>query len=148
MDQVLLLIDDEDAAAFLFELALRESGLHCQVFRTADGEQGLSFLQRNGRYKNAPRPDLVILDLNLPRKTGLEILAEMQRDGVMRDIPVVVLTSSSLAADKHLSLSFGAKTFITKPHTFEEYVSALRHACTFATPPAMGGPMLRPDMHA
>ena len=132
VDQVLLLIDDEDAAAFLFELALRESGMHYQVFRSSDGEQGLAFLQRSGRYHSAPRPDLVILDLNLPKKTGLEILAEMQRNALMRDIPVVVLTSSSLISDKRLSLSFGAKSFITKPHTFEAYVDALKQACTFA----------------
>ncbi|MBV9406808.1 MAG: response regulator [Acidobacteriaceae bacterium] len=132
-EQALLLIDDEDAAAFLFELALRESGLNYQVFRSADGEQGLAFLQRSGPYQNVPRPSLVILDLNLPRKTGLEILAEMQRDARMRDIPVVVLTSSSLMTDKRLALSFGAKSFITKPHTFEAYIDALRQACTFAT---------------
>src|SRR5215469_15409106 len=98
--KVLLYVEDEDAAVFLLETALQEAGIQVQLYRVSDGEQALAFLRRSGAYSKAPRPDLILLDLNLPRKTGLEVLSEMQTTGDLRSIGVVVFTSSSLAADR------------------------------------------------
>ena len=128
-DKVLLYVEDEDAAVFLLEAALREAGLAVQLFRVSDGEQALAFLRRAGAYAKAPRPDLILLDLNLPRMTGLEVLSEMQNNGELRSIGVVVFTSSSLAADRRRSLSLGAREYITKPASFDGFVEAVRTAC-------------------
>lgn len=127
-DKVLLYVEDEDAAVFLLETALREAGISVQLFRVSDGEQALAFLRRSGAYAKAPRPDLILLDLNLPRMTGLEVLSEMQSNGELRSIGVVVFTSSSLAADRKRSLSLGAKEYITKPSSFDGFVEAVRIA--------------------
>lgn len=128
-DKVLLYVEDEDAAVFLLETALREAGIAVQLFRVSDGEQALAFLRHSGAYAKAPRPDLILLDLNLPRMTGLEVLSEMQNNGELRSIGVVVFTSSSLAADRKRSLSLGAKEYITKPASFDGFVEAVRVAC-------------------
>ncbi len=129
-DKVLLYVEDEDAAVFLLETAIREAELAVQLFRVSDGEQALAFLQRSGAYAKAPRPDLILLDLNLPRMNGLEVLSEMQSSGELRSIGVVVFTSSSLPADRRRSLSLGAKEYITKPSSFDGFVEAVRTACS------------------
>jgi two-component system, chemotaxis family, response regulator Rcp1 len=127
-DRVLLYVEDEDAAVFLLETAVKEAGLEIQLHRVSDGEQALAFLRCAGSYEKAPRPDLILLDLNLPRKNGLEVLAEMQRSESFRGIPVVVFTSSSLAADRNRSLALGAQQYITKPSTFDGFVEAVKSA--------------------
>jgi two-component system, chemotaxis family, response regulator Rcp1 len=128
-EKVLLYVEDEDAAVFLLETALREAGLTVQLYRVSDGEQALAFLGKSGSYAKAPRPDLILLDLNLPRITGLEVLSEIQNNIELRSIGVVVFTSSSLAADRRRSLSLGAREYITKPASFAGFVDAVRTAC-------------------
>lgn len=123
---VLLYVEDEDAAVFLLETALREAAVDLQLFRVADGEDALAFLAQTGQYKTAPRPGVILLDLNLPRKNGFEVLAQLQQDGALEKIPVVVFTSSSLASDRQKSLALGARQYITKPSNFEGFLNAVR----------------------
>jgi two-component system, chemotaxis family, response regulator Rcp1 len=127
---VLLYVEDEDAAVFLLETALKEASLDVQLYRVADGEQALAFLKKAGVYQEMPRPDLVLLDLNLPRKTGLEVLSEMRDIKDLSSLAVVVFTSSSLAVDKRKSLALGAQEYITKPSSFDGFVAAVKSACS------------------
>ncbi|MBV8552447.1 MAG: response regulator [Acidobacteriaceae bacterium] len=129
-EKVLLYIEDEDAAAFLLETALREADIPLQVYRVSDGDQAIAFLHRSGTYESAPKPDLILLDLNLPRRSGLEILAELQSDGDLRSIPAVVFTSSSAPSDQRKSFSLGARQYITKPSSFDGFLGAIRSACS------------------
>jgi len=129
-DRVLLYVEDEDAAVFLLETALKEASIPVQLYRVSDGEQALAFLRQVGVYERAPRPGLVLLDLNLPKKNGLEVLAEMQKSGTLRPIPVVVFTSSSLITDRDRSLALGAQDYITKPSTFDGFMEAVKTACS------------------
>jgi CheY-like chemotaxis protein len=125
---VLLYVEDEDAAAFLLETAIKEAQIDLEVRRVSDGEQALAYLEHSPGYEDAPDPDLVLLDLNLPRKTGLEVLAAMQDAEDLRKIPVVVFTSSALPRDKRCSMALGALEFITKPQSFDGLVDAVRSA--------------------
>jgi DNA-binding response OmpR family regulator len=130
MDQrVLLYVEDEDAAVFLLETALKEAAIDVKLYRVADGEEALSFLRKSGHYHAMPRPDLVLLDLNLPRKNGFEVLSEMKGCEELRSLSVVVFTSSSLPVDKRKSLALGAQEYITKPASFDGFVAAIKNAC-------------------
>lgn len=128
---VLLYVEDEDAAAFLFQTALQEAGINVQLYRATDGEQALSFLHMQEPFSKAPVPDLVVLDLNLPRKNGLEVMGEIQSTESLARIPVVVFTSSSLASDRKRSLALGAREYITKPASFDGFVEAVKTACGY-----------------
>lgn len=131
--RVLLYVEDEDAAVFLLETALKEAEIDVRFFRVADGDEALAFLRKSGIYHDMPRPDLVLLDLNLPRRTGLEVLAEMRNSEDLRALPVIVFTSSSLAVDKRKSLALGAQQYITKPASFDGFVAAVKSACSHLT---------------
>lgn len=127
---VLLYVEDEDAAVFLLETALKEAEIDVTLYRVADGDEALDFLKKEGQYRDMPRPNLVLLDLNLPRRTGLEVLSEMKADQELRNLSVVVFTSSSLAADRRKSMALGAQEYITKPASFDGFVAAVKTACT------------------
>jgi two-component system, chemotaxis family, response regulator Rcp1 len=127
---VLLYVEDEDAAVFLLETALKEVRITVELYRVSDGEQALAFLRRSGAYQAAPKPDLILLDLNLPRKNGLEVLAEIKDSNGLRDITTIVFTSSALQSDKKKSLALGAQQFITKPATFDGFIEAVKSACS------------------
>jgi len=131
--RVLLYVEDEDAAVFLLETALKEAAIDVTLYRVADGEEALAFLRKAGHYREMPRPDMVLLDLNLPRKNGLEVLSEMRDSQELRSLPVVVFTSSSLAVDKRKSLALGAQEYITKPASFDGFVAAVKNACSHLT---------------
>jgi DNA-binding response OmpR family regulator len=128
--RVLLYVEDEDAAVFLLETALKEAEIDVALYRVADGEEAIAFLRRSGEYREMPRPDLVLLDLNLPRKTGLEVLCEMQDSEDLRTVSVVVFTSSSLSIDRRKSMALGALQYITKPASFDSFVAAVKDACS------------------
>ncbi len=130
-DRILLYVEDEDAAVFLLETALKEASIALQLYRVADGEQAIAFLEQTGSYKTAPRPGLILLDLNLPRRNGFEVLAEVQRDASLGAIPVIVFTSSSLASDRQKSLSLGARQYITKPSTFDGFLDAIKAVSSY-----------------
>jgi CheY-like chemotaxis protein len=135
-DQVLLYVEDEDAAVFLLETALKEAEINLTLHRVSDGEEALAFLRRAGSYAKAPRPDMILLDLNLPRKTGHEVLSEMRDDSDLHEIPVVIFTSSSAPSDKRKSIALGAKKHITKPSSFDGFVEAIKDACSTVTAPS------------
>ncbi len=128
--RVLLYVEDEDAAFVLFETAVRTAQIDVQLHRASDGEQALELLRR-AEFNGSIKPDLVVLDLNLPRKNGFEVLTEIKKDDDLRTITVIVFTSSSLSADKRKSLALGAQSFITKPFTFDGFVEAVKTACSY-----------------
>ena len=128
---VMLYVEDEDAAVFLLETALKEMKIEVELYRVSNGEDALAFLNRSGAYRDAPRPSLVLLDLNLPRKGGLEVLSEIQGHETLRDLSVVVFTSSSLAIDRKKSLALGAQQYITKPSSFDGFLTAIKTVCAY-----------------
>jgi signal transduction histidine kinase len=117
----ILLVEDSGVDRMLTAEALREfrvvNALHC----VADGEEALDFLRRRGRHAEAPRPDLILLDLNLPRKDGREVLAEIKADPLLKQIPVVVLTTSSAEEDLLDAYGSHANCYITKPIDLEQF---------------------------
>ena len=113
----------------LVEDALADSRLANDLYFVEDGEELLDFLFRRGKYRDpeaAPRPGLILLDLNMPRKDGREALQEIKADPVLRRIPVVVLTTSKAEADICRSYDLGASSFIVKPVSFEGLVEVMR----------------------
>jgi DNA-binding response OmpR family regulator len=131
--RVLLYVEDEDAAVFLLETALKEAEIDVVLYRVADGDEAMEFLKKTGSYRDVPRPDLVLLDLNLPRRTGLEVLSEIKASADLRTLSVVVFTSSSLAVDRRKSMALGAQEYITKPASFDGFVAAVKNACSHLT---------------
>ena len=125
----LLHVDDEDAMAFLFRAAVREGNIQATVDRVADGVQALAFLRRLGPHTSAMRPDLVFLDINMPRVDGWQVLLEMRDDENLRCIPVVVLSTISHVADKSRIYALGAKHYILKPGIFSVLVAEVISAC-------------------
>jgi CheY-like chemotaxis protein len=124
--RVLLYVEDEEAAVFLFEIALRELGCDIQFHRVADGEAAIAFLAKRDSYSDAPTPGLVLLDLNLPKVSGFEVLAHLQANADLNAIPVVIFTSSARPADRVRSLSLGARKFITKPASLDSFIDVVR----------------------
>src|SRR6202044_3513639 len=92
----LLHVEDEDGAAFLFRHAIREAGLTAVVFRVSNGEEALAFLRKSGPYAQAERPRLMVLDLNLPKIDGLAVLRRVRNDESLRNIPVIVISTSMM----------------------------------------------------
>ena len=125
----LLHVEDDDATAYLFHLALQETGLCPQFFRVADGEQAMAFLLQDGLYSSAPRPSLVLLDLNLPSKSGLDVLSEMKSHPALSDITVVVFSTSTLQYDRERSLELGADDYLYKEMHFEAFVRVAELIC-------------------
>jgi CheY-like chemotaxis protein len=125
----LLLAEDDPDDRMLIRDALREAKLANELHTVTDGEELLDYLHRRGRYGSelpAPRPGLVLLDLNMPRKDGREALQEIKSDPELRHIPVVVLTTSKAEEDILRSYDLGANSFITKPVTFQSLVEVMR----------------------
>lgn len=119
--KIILLVEDDPDDIYLIGEAIDECQLSARIFIVEDGEQMLDYLYQRGEYndpKVAPRPDLILLDLNMPRKDGREALVEMKQNPDLRSIPVVVLTTSSAEKDKNYSYAQGASGFVTKPVTF------------------------------
>ena len=129
LDLLTVLMADDDADdCLLVKDAFKESRLPSDLRCVEDGEALLEYLYRRGKYSDsslAPHPALILLDLNMPRKDGREALREIKSDPELRDIPVVVLTTSMNKADMDFSYGLGASSFITKPDTFEGLVNAI-----------------------
>lgn len=118
---VILMADDDDDDYLLTKKALKESKLLNTLVRVKDGEELLQYLQKKGDYEHqeTPRPGVILLDLNMPRKDGREALREIKSDPNLNDIPVVVFTTSKAEEDIYRSYQLGVNSFITKPVTFE-----------------------------
>lgn len=121
----ILLLEDEPADAYLVKMALREGKVLANLHHVIDGREGFDFLQKVGQYANAPRPDLIFLDLNMPRMNGAEFLKALKADETLNDIPVVVLTTSDVETDVVRCYQLGAASYITKPVDMPQFISAI-----------------------
>ena len=128
-----LLVEDDEGDVLMtreaFEYYKIRNRLH--VVPVPDGDQALDFLRQTGAYPDAPRPGLILLDVNLPRRSGLEILAELKQDPDLLLIPVVMLTTSRAEEDIVRSYSLHANAFVSKPVDFEHFIDAIRQIDTF-----------------
>ena len=121
----ILMVEDNPGDVRLTREALKEARIRNRLHAVSDGVEALAFLRRQGKYADAPRPRLVLLDLNLPRKSGRETLAEMKADPGLRRIPVVILTTSTDEQDILQSYDLHANCFITKPVDFDQFVKVV-----------------------
>jgi two-component system, chemotaxis family, response regulator Rcp1 len=110
-----LLVEDSPGDVRLTQEAFRDANLSVQLHVATDGVEAMEFLKREGRYTDAPRPDLTLLDLNLPRMDGREVLARIKADDVLKTIPTVILTTSAAEADIANSYQLQANCYLTKP---------------------------------
>lgn len=122
----ILLIEDNPADVLLTREAFRESRYLPKISVAEDGEVALRYLRRQGRYADASRPDLILLDLNLPKKDGRELLAELKADPYLRQIPVIVLTTSEAEQDIERAYELHANCYLTKPFDINEFVRKVR----------------------
>ncbi len=129
-DRVLLSVEDSDADFYAIHLALQEANIAIQVCRVEDGEQGILFLQRAGKFAGAPKPDLILLNINMPRRNGFEVLEYIKSTDSIRSIPVVMFTTSTDARERKRALALGAEEFITKHLSFEALVGELSAVCS------------------
>jgi CheY-like chemotaxis protein len=133
-DCVILYVEDDDATAYMFQKALDHSGTAAQLFRVDDGDKALAFLFRQGVFHDAPTPNLVVLDINLPKKNGFEVLEVIRRSEGMKNVPVVMFSSSSQAQDRDRALALGAREFFRKTGEWESFVATSKSICDLAQP--------------
>ena len=122
----ILLVEDSPADVRLTVEALKEAKISNQLSIAADGVEAMSFLRQEGRFADAPRPDLILLDLNLPRKDGRQVLQEIKADESLRKIPVVVLTISQAEEDVLRAYDLHANCYINKPVDFDRFMEVIR----------------------
>jgi chemotaxis family two-component system response regulator Rcp1 len=122
----ILLIEDNEGDVRLIQEAFRDSKIKNKFTVVNDGENAMEYLYKQGKYAESPRPDLIFLDLNLPQKSGLEILEEIKSSPELKRIPVVILTTSS--TDENIQKSYGlfANCYITKPADFNQFVNVVK----------------------
>jgi CheY-like chemotaxis protein len=126
-----LLVEDDPGDVLMTREAFAEHGMANRLAVVSDGVEALAYLRREGEYAEATRPDLVLLDLNLPRRDGREVLAEIKADDQLHLIPVVVLTTSQADEDILRSYQLHANAYVTKPVDFERFVSVVRQIDEF-----------------
>ena len=126
-----LLVEDDPGDVLMTREAFEHHKLRNQLHVVNDGEQALQFLHRTGEYASAPRPGLILLDLNLPRRDGLEVLAELKGDPGLRVIPVVILTTSHADEDILRSYALHANAYVSKPVDFERFMDVIRQIDNF-----------------
>lgn len=122
----ILLVEDNPGDVELTREAFRDARIVNRIHEARDGDEAMEFLRHRGPHADAPRPDLVLLDLNLPRKDGREVLEEIKGDAELRRIPVVILTSSRAEADVRQSYDRYANCYITKPVDLEQFLQVVR----------------------
>ena len=127
----ILLVEDNEGDALLVESAMREAKMRNRMHVVEDGVEAMEFLRCQGRFGDAPRPDLILLDLNLPRKDGREVLAEVKSDPDLRRIPVVVLTTSKAEEDVMRAYDLHANCYVTKPVDFAKFMQVVRQIDEF-----------------
>jgi len=127
----ILLVEDDPGDVLITREAFAENKVKNQLSVVADGETALGFLRREGDFASAPRPDLILLDLNLPRKPGHEVLAEIKSDPVLQRIPVVILTTSDAEEDIVRSYDLHANAYVTKPVDFDCFLNVVRQIDDF-----------------
>jgi CheY-like chemotaxis protein len=120
-----LLVEDDPGDVLMTKEAFEHYRIRNNLYVVGDGEQAMDFLRKNGDYAEMPTPGLILLDLNLPRRNGLEVLAELKSDKELLAIPVVVLTTSQAQEDILRSYSLHANAYISKPVDFEKFVGVI-----------------------
>ena len=126
-----LLVEDDEGDVLMTREAFEYYKINNRLHVVSDGEQALHFLRKHGQYADAPRPGLILLDVNLPRRSGLEVLAEIKQDPDLLVIPVVMLTTSRAEEDIARSYSLHANAFVSKPVDFEHFMEAIRQIDNF-----------------
>ena len=126
-----LLVEDDEGDVLMTREAFEFYKIRNQLHVVSDGEQALQFLRRTGPFSDAPRPGLILLDVNLPRRNGLEVLAELKQDPELLLIPVVILTTSKAEEDILRSYKLHANAYVSKPVDFENFMAAIRQIDDF-----------------
>ncbi|WP_287587152.1 response regulator [Candidatus Borrarchaeum sp.] len=121
----ILLVEDNPGDVRLTIESLKEAKLLNKLHISSDGEEAMAFLRREREFKDAPRPDLILLDLNLPRKDGREVLAEIKEDSDLKQIPVVILTTSNSCEDIQETYNSYANCYIKKPVVLDEFIKVV-----------------------
>ncbi len=142
----ILIIDDDPADQFLVREAMETTNLNCDLRLASDGDEAIEYLYRRGRYRDqaaAPRPDLILLDLKMPRFDGRQVAKLIKSDPGLRAIPIVVLTSSALVEDVDDLYQIGVNSYMQKPLNFDDFTAALRDLSSYwleraALPPHAG----------
>lgn len=122
----ILLVEDNPGDVRLTQEALKEGKVRNDMYVVNDGFEALAFLRKTGDYANTRRPDLILLDLNLPKKGGLEVLAEIKADEELKRIPVVVLTTSQAEQDVMRSYNLHANAYVNKPVDLEQFITVVK----------------------
>lgn len=122
----ILLVEDNTGDVLLTTEALKGMKVHNQLYVVEDGVEAMDFLHRHGKYGKMPRPDLILLDLNLPRKDGREVLAEIKKDPGLKLIPVIILTTSKSEEDILTTYGLHANCYITKPMGFSQFLRVVQ----------------------
>ena len=122
----ILLVEDNPGDVRLTQEAFRQGRIAHRLSVVSDGEEALSFLRKTGQYANAPRPDLILLDLGLPKRDGREVLQDVKNDPELRNIPVVVLTTSDAEQDIRRAYKFYANSYMIKPVQVDEFLRKIR----------------------
>jgi two-component system, chemotaxis family, response regulator Rcp1 len=122
----ILLVDDNSAETVLVREALKYCSTPTRLYTTHDGMEALTFLHHEGPFRDAPRPALVMLDLNMPRKNGYSVLADIRQDPDLQHLPVVIFSSSGAQQDIDRSYALGANAYVKKPFGMAEYFQAIR----------------------
>jgi CheY-like chemotaxis protein len=126
-----LLVEDDPGDVLLIEEAFEFNKVRNSLSVVSDGVEALAFVRNEGAYADAPRPGLILLDLNLPRKDGREVLADIKTDPALRSIPVVVLTTSKAEEDVLRSYDLHANAYVTKPVDFDRFIEVVRQIDEF-----------------
>jgi two-component system, chemotaxis family, response regulator Rcp1 len=126
-----LLVEDSPGDVRLTREAFRDAKVHIKLHVASDGTKAMAFLKREGEHADAPRPDLILLDLNLPKKDGRQVLEEIKVSPTLKSIPVVILTTSSSEADILRSYMLHANCYITKPVGLEGFLKVVRSIDNF-----------------
>ncbi len=127
----ILLVEDNPGDVRLTKEALREGKVYSNLHTVKDGVEAMEFLRKKGKYKDVPRPDIILLDLNLPKKDGREVLEEIKTDGDLKRIPVVVLTTSKAEEDVLRTYNLHANCYVTKPVDLEKFMVVVKSIDVF-----------------
>ncbi len=122
----ILVVEDNPGDARLIKEVLNDQKIYNSLFIVNDGVEAMNFLQHKGKYKDSPKPDLIILDLNLPKKDGREVLADIKADDDLKRIPVVIMTISQAEADILKSYNLHANCYITKPIDLNQFIKVIK----------------------
>ena len=127
----ILIVEDNEGDVGLIEEVFEEAKIRNNLHVAEDGEEALLFLHRKGKFSESPRPDIIILDLNLPNKDGREVLREIKEDDTLKKIPVIVLTTSNAEKDILKSYDLHANAYVTKPLDFNQFINVVESIGNF-----------------